>query len=464
MLDQGQRALEITSELGVEYCESRIQRRKTTRIVLNHGRYKQATYGIERGLGIRVLYKNAWGFSSSTRIDSRAAIETSRRATELSRSLSPYVKEDVILSEEPSIKKDIRRKTVNPPSEIGIGEKMDLTQDLYREVIGFNPSVANAEIRYEDFEIDEVLATSEGTELISCRLGLSVGIDAVAKSGEKMVSCSERTGGIGGFEIADRGNLLALARSAAARSIELLDGKPAPSGRFTVVTDPKLTGVFAHEAIGHACEADAVVAEESILHGKLGSKIGSDLVTICDDSTLPNGWGSQEYDAEGVRTQKRTLVEKGILTSLIYDRRSAGKLGTNSNGGARTQSYEYPPIVRMSNTYILPGEEDFEELLEGVDHGIFLKSTRGGAVDVTRGIFQFNAEEARIIEKGKVTTPLLNVSMSGLILETLSNVSGVSDNFELSIGTCGKSGQSVPVGDGGPFLRIRNVVVGGRVG
>jgi len=120
--------------------------------------------------------------------------------------------------------------------------------------------------------------------------------------------------------------------------------------------------------------------------------------------------------------------------------------------------------VRMSNTYILPGEEELEELLEGIDYGILLKSTRGGAVDVARGIFQFNAEEARLIEKGKVTTPLLNVSMSGLILETLSNVSGVSDDFELSIGTCGKSGQSVPVGDGGPFLRIKDVVVGGRVG
>ena len=464
MLNLGRKALEASSQQGVAFCESRIQRRIVTRIILNHGHYKQVTYGIERGVGVRILYRNAWGFCSSTRLNPRSVTETCRKAVQLSRSLSHHVKEDVILSEEPVVREEIRQKVTNPPSKIDIGEKMKLTCELYREVRGINQHVVNAEIRYEDFEIDEVLATSEGTELISRRVGLSVGIDAVAKSGEKMVSCSERTGGIGGFEIVDKDKLLTSARSAAARSLELLGGKTAPSGRFTVITDPKLTGVFAHEAIGHACEADAIVAEESILRGKLGNKVGSDLVTICDDSTVPNGWGSQEYDAEGVRTRNRTLVEKGIMTSLILDRKSAGKLGTRSNGGARTQSYEYPPIVRMSNTYVQPGEENLEELLEDIDYGILLKGSRGGAVDVAQGIFQFNAEEARLIEKGKTTIPLLNVSMSGLILETLSNVSGVSDDFELSIGTCGKSGQSVPVGDGGPFLRIKDVVVGGKVG
>ena len=464
MLDIARKAIELTSQLNLKYCESRIQSRRYTRIVLNHGRYEQATYGIDGGIGVRVLHKNAWGFSSSTRVNSRSIIDTCRKAASLSHSLSSYVKEDVTLSEEAPIQKNVRQKIRTPPSEVGIEEKMEFVHELYDKVVEFHPSIANAEIRYGDSELDEVLATSEGIELRSNRISLFVAIDAIAKSGEKMVSCSERFGKLGGYEVVDIGELSSLAQSAAARSVELLNGNPAPPGRFTVVTDPRLTGVFAHEAIGHACEADAIVAEESILRGRLGGKVGSDLVTICDDSTLPGGWGSRTYDSEGVKTQKRTLVEKGILRSFIYDRKSAGKLRVNSNGGARVQSYAYPPIVRMSNTYVMPGDESLEELLEGINYGILLKGTRGGAVDVARGVFQFNAEEARLIEKGEPTSPLLNVSMSGLILETLSNITGISNDFELSIGTCGKSGQGVPVGDGGPFLRIENVVVGGIVG
>jgi len=464
MLDVAQKAIRLTSQLDLKYCESRVQSRKYTRIVLNHGRYEQATYGTGGGIGVRVLYKNAWGFSSSTQVDSRSVTDTCRKAASLSHSLSSYVKEDVTLSEESPVVKNVRQIIRTPPSEVSIEEKMEFVHGLYDEVIEFDPSIANAEIRYGDSELDEALATSEGTELQSSRISLFVAIDAIAKSGEKMVSCSERFGKLGGYEVLDRDELSALAQSAATRSVGLLNGKPAPPGRFTVVTDPRLTGVFAHEAIGHACEADAIVAEESILRGQLGDVVGSDLVTICDDSTLPSGWGSRGYDSEGVKTQKRTLVEKGILRSLIYDRKSAGKLGVNSNGGARAQSYAYPPIVRMSNTYVMPGKESLEELLEGIDYGILLKSTRGGAVDVARGVFQFNAEEARLIEKGELTSPLLNVSMSGMILETLSNITGISNDFELSIGTCGKSGQGVPVGDGGPFLRIENVVVGGIAG
>lgn len=464
MLDVAQKTVEMASKLDLDYCESRIQRRKSTRIAFNHGHYRQATYGIDRGAGIRVLCNNAWGFSSSSNIDLQSLRDACNKAASLSHVLSSYAKEKVTLSEEPSVQREILQHISIPPGEVDIKEKMNLVHDLYTQTIEFDSSIVNAEIRYGDLEIDETLATSEGTEIFSRVVGLFVAIDAIAKLGEKMVTCGERFGKLGGYELVDKDKLLTLAESAAKRSLKLLHGKPAPSGRFSVVTDPRLTGVFAHEAIGHACEADAIVADESILHGKMGEKVGSDLVTICDDSTIPSAWGSREYDSEGVKTQKRILVEKGVLTSLIYDRKSAGKLGTRSNGGARTQSYAHPPIVRMSNTYVLPGDQDLEQILEEIEYGIFLKGSRGGAVDVARGIFQFNAEEAYLIEKGEITMPLLNVSMSGLILETLSNVVGVSDDFSFSIGTCGKSGQGVPVSSGGPFLHIENVVVGGSLG
>lgn len=463
MLDVARKIAGMATKLDLDYCESRIQRRRSTRIMLNHGHFRQATYGIDRGAGIRVLSSNAWGFSSSSNIALQSLRGVCNKAASLSHASSSYAKEDVSLSEEPLVQKEDLQRFSIPPSDVDIEEKMTLVQDLYTETLEFHSSIVNAEIRYGDLEIDEAFATSEGTEIFSQVAGLFVAIDAIAKSGEKMVTCGERFGKLGGFELVNKDDLVSLANTAAQRSLELLDGKPAPSGRFNVVTDPRLTGVFAHEAVGHACEADAIVADESIFQGKMGDEIGSNLVTIFDDSTLPGAWGSREYDSEGVKTQKKSLVEKGVLTSLIYDRKSAGKLGTSSNGGARTQSYAYPPIVRMSNTYILPGDQNFEQILEEIDYGILLKGSRGGAVDVARGIFQFNAEEAHLIEKGEVTIPLLNVSMSGLILETLSNVVGVSNDFSCSIGTCGKSGQGVPVSSGGPFLHIENVVVGGSL-
>jgi len=228
-----------------------------------------------------------------------------------------------------------------------------------------------------------------------------------------------------------------------------------------VIADPELAGVFAHEAVGHACEGDHVITGESVLQNKIGQTIGSEHVTIYDDPTYPHGWGSFKYDMEGVLARKRLLIERGILKEFITNREVAAKLGVASNGGARAQSYAFRPIVRMSNTCIATGDHTFEEMLEDIDHGIYLKGTRGGQVDPAKGTFQFSAMEAFMIEHGKITTPLLDVSLSGLTLETLKNIDAVAKDFDIHIGYCGKEAQSVPAGDGSPHVRIRNAVVGG---
>jgi len=205
-----------------------------------------------------------------------------------------------------------------------------------------------------------------------------------------------------------------------------------------------------------------VVSGESILAGKLGKRVGSELVNIYDDSTYPNGWGSLKYDDEGVLTQKRLLIEKGILRKYITNRETAVKLDMEPNGGARAQDYSHPPIVRMSNTYMAPGDWSFEEMIEDIKYGVYLLGSRGGQVDTAKGTFQFNAQEAFLIENGEITKPLLDVSLSGLTLETLMNIDALSKEFTLRTGTCGKGGQGVPAGTGGPHARIRNAIVGGR--
>ncbi|MEE8357896.1 MAG: TldD/PmbA family protein, partial [Candidatus Hydrothermarchaeales archaeon] len=233
-----------------------------------------------------------------------------------------------------------------------------------------------------------------------------------------------------------------------------------PSGAFDLVLDPNLTGVFIHEALGHAVEADLILQDESILKGKLGEEIASDLVTVYDDPTLEGSFGFYSYDSEGVKGEKTTLIEDGVLKSYLHSRETSSRLGQRNTGNARAQSFGNQPIVRMSNTYVKPGDHDIEELFEGIKHGIYLKGSKGGEVDTARGVFQFSAEEGFLIEEGEITKPIKDVALSGETLEILRRISALGNDFDLSIGFCGKAGQAVPVGDGGPHIRTFATVGG----
>jgi Predicted Zn-dependent proteases and their inactivated homologs len=284
-------------------------------------------------------------------------------------------------------------------------------------------------------------------------------LNAVASDGSGIQFGHKSCGGTGGFEILEREDIEELGRRTGEKAVRLLKASSPPSGRFDIVTDPELTGVFIHEALGHAAEADLILQGDSILEGKLGEKIASEGVTIIDDPTI-DGFGSYSYDAEGVRATETVLVENGVLTSLLNSRETAFKLGLEPSGNARSAIGDQP-IVRMSNTYLKPGDLSFDELIEDIQNGVYLRGSRGGQVDTGKGIFQFNAAESFRIQDGEIAEPVKDVSLSGNVLETLKNVDGVGSDFRLGIGFCGKSGQSVPVGDGGPHVRIRNAMVGG---
>jgi TldD protein len=191
----------------------------------------------------------------------------------------------------------------------------------------------------------------------------------------------------------------------------------------------------------------------------MGTKIGSELVTIVDDASM-DAFGYYPYDAEGVKTSKNILVNEGVFSSVLSSRETASKLGINSSGNSRSSVGEQP-IVRMSNTYLKPGDQSFEELIEGMKDGIYLKGSRGGQVDTGKGIFQFNAAESFIIKNGEIKDPLRDVSLSGSIMEILKNVEALGSDFKMGVGFCGKSGQTVPVGDGGPHVRVSRATVGG---
>ena len=277
---------------------------------------------------------------------------------------------------------------------------------------------------------------------------------------EKKELIEDAKGGTKGYEILKNADIESFGRKIGEKATDLLDATPAPSGRFDIIADNLLTGVFIHEAVGHATEADLMLIDDSVLKDKMNTKIGSDIVNIFDDASNKDAFGYYPYDIEGVKTSKNQLVKNGELVSMLSSRETAAKFGRRSSGNARSAISDQP-IVRMSNTYLAPGDMSFEELLEDIKDGIYLKGSRGGQVDTGKGNFQFNATEAYKIENGELKDHYRDVSLSGNILETLMGVDAIGSDFKLSVGFCGKDGQTAPVGDGGPHTKILNAMVGG---
>ena len=282
-----------------------------------------------------------------------------------------------------------------------------------------------------------------------------------ARDGSEVVSYRTRFGGEGGLELIESCDINELGNNAKVSALRLLKAKRAPSGKMPLVADRDLTGVYIHEALGHPCEADLVAAGDSCLDGKLGQKIGSDIVTVIDDPKIRGGYGAHPIDDEGLDTTEKCLIKNGILTEYLNHRETAEHFGIKPNAGARAQDGLHHPLVRMSNTLIHGGTHaDLDELVEDIEYGVYACGSRGGQVDTGRGSFQFAAQEAWLIENGEITSPLKDVSVSGLTLQILKDVDGLTKDSRLAApGFCGK-GQTVPVGDGGPIMRISEALVG----
>jgi TldD protein len=319
--------------------------------------------------------------------------------------------------------------------------------------------IVSTTVSYVDAEGIGAFLSTEGTSITSEESRVGMFLNAVASNENVIQFGHGSTGGARGFEVLQKEDIEKFGRKAAEKAVRLLNATSPPSGKFPVIMDPELTGVFIHEALGHASEADLILQNDSILKGKMGTQIGSNLVTIIDDASM-DAFGYYAYDAEGVATAKTVLVDKGKLTSLLSSRETAAKFGISSSGNARSKVGDQP-IVRMSNTYLKPGNLAFEELIEDIKDGIYLKGSRGGQVDTGKGIFQFNAAESFMVENGEIKAPLRDVSLSGNILEILNHVDAVGSDFKMSIGFCGKGGQTAPVGDGGPHIRVSEATVGG---
>lgn len=439
------------TERKVDYVDVRAGESITSSILMKDGKVQELKSGLDSGIRIRVLKNGSWGFAYT---DNPLELkEMGENAVKMAESL----KGDVRIGSYKPERARVKAKLKIAPSDVSAEDKKTVVSEV--NVAASVDGVVSTTVSYVDMESSTTFMSSEGALVEMAEAKVALFVNAVASDGVNIQFGHASTGGTGGFEILQKEDIEKLGRKAGEKAVRLLSASSPPSGRFDVITDCELTGVFIHEALGHAAEADLIIQGDSILEGKLGEMIASENVTIIDDPTM-DGFGHYLYDAEGVKASENVLVKDGMLKSLLSSRETAFKLGVQPTGNARSALSEQP-IVRMSNTYLKPGDLSFEELIEDMSNGIYLKGSRGGQVDTGKGIFQFNAAESFKIENGELGDPLRDVSLSGNVLETLKAVDAVGSDFKLSVGFCGKSGQTVPVGDGGPHIRIHDATVGG---
>jgi len=445
-------------KFGAEYAEVRAQKLHKAMLTIKEKRVEAAKQGIENGVALRVLVNGAWGFASVGTLKSETLISALSVACKMAKTASLRLKTPIRLVEARTVEDKIQIKPKKDPREISIEDKIKTTLAMSNTILNYDERVKSCTIDYLDSTGKNYFVNSEGTCIEQDKLHVWSRITATAVQEGTYAFSREEIGSTSGYEIFDVEAPEIVGERVSKRAAEQLKAKPPKGGAFPAVLGPNVVGVFVHEAFGHLAEADLTLSG-NVLADKLGKKIASDLVTFYDDGTIEGAFGSFKYDDEGVPTQRTLLVKDGVVAGLMHNRETAQKFNTEPTGNARAEDFRFEPIIRMRNTYIAQRDHSFEELVEGIKFGYYFKSFRGGQANLD-GTFQVGIQEAYEIVDGELAYPVRNASVSGNTLETLFRVDAVGKDFELWPGRCGK-GQTAFICDGGPHVRVKEVIVGG---
>jgi TldD protein len=465
---------------GGEFAEVFAEDRATSSSVLDDGRVEELSSGRERGAGIRVVVGETTGFAHTADLTETGLLRAAEAASGVARRGGGGVATASAIGLPPT-------GTSGWPDDAGAhADDIDVADDR-----GAAAGSGRLASKADSLEIlrradDAARATGGSISQVQAGCGSSRRRVLVANSDGRLaaddqwrtrfsVSCVALgdTGLQTGFETAARtlGSELfeevsveELAEQAARRALAKLGARPAPSGELPVVLAGGSGGILFHEACGHGLEADHIVKEASVYVGRVGEQVASPLVTLVDDGTVGSEWGTYAIDDEGKPAQRNVLIDHGVLTDYLWDFLRSRREGRSSSGNGRRQSYQHLPMVRMTNTFLLAGDADPDEVVAQTPKGVYVAKLGGGQVNTTTGDFVFGTTEAYLIENGKITEPLRDANLIGNGPEILRRVDVVATDFGMTPGTCGKDGQSVPVGCGQATLRVTGITVGGTAG
>ena len=448
--------------LGAEFADLRMESSRGTNIVVMDGRTKSITAQLASGCGVRAFIGGAWGFSVTNDLSLQSLIEAAGSAVKMAKVAKERAKTKFeMVAGKPERASDVYRCLVRP-ADVSVEEKVAFAISLDRSMRSEDVRIASTNARYDDFEGERVVANSFGTTVRTSETWTLAACSAWAKSDGVVQRGHSAVGSVGGYELMRTDEASELGETASAQALRLLDSKPAPAGKFVCILDNKMTGLLAHEAIGHACEADAILAGASVLEGRLGQRVAAPEVTLVDDPTIESTFGYFSHDWEGVRARKHVLIDKGVLSEYLHSLESSSRMGAEPNGASRAHTYGSPPLIRMSNTFIGPGTWGKDELIEETKEGLLFQGSQYGYVEPSKGQFMFKCDEAYEIKNGEMGQRYRDASLSGVILEVLNSVTGVAKDFMLGDpGYCGKNYQDARTADGGPHIRVADVVVGG---
>ncbi|MCU1430599.1 MAG: microcin-processing peptidase 2 [Actinomycetia bacterium] len=459
MLDQDvlERTLQRALQHGGDFAEVFAEDRRTTSAVLDDAKVEEMVSGRDRGAGIRVVRGDTTGFAHTADLSEnglRSAAEAAASAAHGSAGTTNTVSLAPVEAARP-------HDVVVLPETVDKRRKVELLARADAAARAEGNSITSVTASYADSRRRILVANSDGLLTGDDQVRTRFMVQCVATGDTGMQTGFEAPGRTVGFELFDQFKPEDIAREAARRATVLLDAVPAPSGRIPVVLKRGAGGVLFHEACGHGLEADLVKKDASVFAGRVGQQVASPLVTLVDDGTYAREWGTYAIDDEGAPARRNLLIENGVLTDYMWDLVRARKEGRASSGNGRRETYQHLPMVRMTNTFLLQGESDPDDIIRDVDYGIYCVQLGGGQVNTATGDFVFGVTEAYLIEHGKITAPIRAAQLIGNGPEVLSMIDAVGNDFDTWAGTCGKSGQGVPVSSGQPTMRIREMTVGG---
>lgn len=452
------RLMEALKVQEVEYADIRVEDKTNTWV--NFRGPDLDTIGSSRTVGgiVRALFQGGWGYATFNELD-----DLPRRVHEACETARLVGKDKTYFAPVEPVVDVIRARLVKDFRQVPLAEKKNLAEEYNRIILGHHKNIQTSNVRYADTFKTVWYANSEGTSIEEDKPDVNLMVSAVAREGDIVQTASETCGGADGFQSVE--NFHEKAKAAAQKAVELLAAPPVAGGKYTVITDPLLTGVFTHEAFGHLSESDFVYENprmQDIM--QLGKRFGADELNIIDDGSLPGGLGTHGYDYEGVPTRKNYLIQNGILVGRLHSRETAAKMGESVTGNARAVHYQHPPIVRMTNTYLEQGTVAFEEMLKDIDLGVYAIKAIGGQTAME--MFTFSAAHGYMIRNGQIAELVRDVVLTGNVFETLLNIDQIGNQIGWESngpGGCGKGDQyPLRVGLGGPHIRIQNCVVGGQ--